>query len=59
MELWCHRYVSTNIIVKGNDILGGAIGYAYNSFIGPLSIMLDTSNWDKNVGIYFNLGFYF
>ena len=46
-------------LVKGNDIWGGAIGYAYNSFIGPLSITLDTSNWDKNIGIYFNLGFYF
>ncbi len=46
-------------ILDGGDILGGGIGYAYNSIIGPISLTLDTSNWDKSLGFYFNLGFYF
>lgn len=46
-------------ILKGDDIWGGAVGYAYNSIIGPISVTFDTSNWDKSLGFYFNLGFYF
>ena len=46
-------------IVKGDDIWGGGMGYAYNSIIGPISITFDASNWNKTPGFYFNLGFYF
>lgn len=46
-------------IVEGDDIWGGGAGYAYNSLIGPISVTFDTSNWNKSVGFYFNLGFYF
>ncbi|MEI3154591.1 MAG: patatin-like phospholipase family protein [Odoribacter sp.] len=46
-------------LLKGDDIWGGAVGYAYNSLIGPISFTFDTSNWDKSLGFYFNLGFYF
>lgn len=46
-------------ILKRDDIWGGAVGYAYNSIIGPISVTFDTSNWDKSLGFYFNLGFYF
>ena len=46
-------------LLEGKEILGGAIGYAYNSFMGPLGVTFDTSNWNSNIGIYFNLGFYF
>ncbi|MDE6451304.1 MAG: patatin, partial [Odoribacter sp.] len=46
-------------IIKGDDIWGGGAGYAYNSLIGPISVTFDTSNWNKNIGFYFNLGFYF
>ncbi|MEG1736804.1 MAG: patatin-like phospholipase family protein [Odoribacter sp.] len=46
-------------ILEGDNIWGGAAGYAYNSIIGPIGITLDMSNWDKKLGVYFNLGFYF
>lgn len=46
-------------LLDGDDIWGGGIGYAYNSLIGPISVTFDTSNWDKSLGFYFNLGFYF
>ena len=46
-------------LLKGDDIWGGGIGYAYNSIIGPISINFDISNWDKKLGTYFNLGYYF
>lgn len=46
-------------ILKGDDIWGGSAGYSYNSIIGPVDILLDLSNWDKKLGFYFNLGYYF
>lgn len=46
-------------ILQGSGIWGGAAGYAYNSIIGPISITFDMSDWDKKLGVYFNLGFYF
>ena len=30
--------------------------YAYNSPIGPISILFDVSNIDKSLGVYFSLG---
>ena len=35
------------------------MGYAYNTLIGPIGVTVNTSNWEDNVGIYFNMGFYF
>lgn len=46
-------------ILKGGDIWGGGAGYAYNSLIGPISVTVDLSDWDKKPGLYFNLGYYF
>lgn len=46
-------------LLKGDDIWGGGAGYAYNSIIGPISVTFDLSNWDKSLGFYFNLGYYF
>ena len=46
-------------ILKGDNIWGGGVGYAYNSIIGPISVTFDMSNWDKKLGAYFNLGYYF
>lgn len=46
-------------ILKGDDIWGGGAGYAYNSIVGPISITFDLSNWEKKLGLYFNLGYYF
>lgn len=46
-------------ILKGDDIWGGGAGYAYNSIIGPISVTFDMSNWNKKLGVYFNLGYYF
>lgn len=69
-RLWARHYVTLagnyakqadNFfdILSGDDIWGGGLSYAYNSLIGPISITFDMSNWDKRLGIYFNLGFYF
>ena len=47
-------------ILKGGDILGGGLTYAYNSLIGPISLTFDGSNWTRSgIGVYFNMGFYF
>lgn len=46
-------------ILKGDDIWGGGLNYSYNSIIGPIGVTFDLSNWDKKLGVYFNLGFYF
>lgn len=46
-------------ILKGNDIWGGGVGYAYNSFVGPISLTFDMSNRNSDLGVYFNLGYYF
>lgn len=46
-------------LLKGDDIWGGGLSYFYNSIVGPIGATLDLSNWDKKVGFYFNLGFYF
>lgn len=46
-------------ILQGGDIWGGGIKYSYNSFVGPIELMLDLSNWDNKIGGYFNLGYYF
>ncbi|WP_251619890.1 patatin-like phospholipase family protein [Odoribacter lunatus] len=46
-------------ILSGSDIWGGGISYSYNTLIGPVDLWLDMSNWNKTVGVYFNLGYYF
>lgn len=46
-------------ILSGDDIWGGGISYSYNTLIGPIDLWLDLSNWDKKLGVYFNLGYYF
>lgn len=69
-RLWSNHYVSlignyakqeNNFfdILKGDDIWGGGLNYSYNSIIGPIGVTFDLSNWDKKLGVYFNLGFYF
>ena len=46
-------------ILGGDDIWGGGISYSYDTLIGPIELLFDMSNWDKNLGIYFSLGYYF
>jgi len=46
-------------ILSGDDIWGGGISYSYNTLVGPVDLWLDLSNWDKKLGVYFNLGYYF
>lgn len=42
-----------------NNMWGAAVGYAYDSAIGPISLNVHWSNLTKKVGLYFNLGYYF
>lgn len=46
-------------LLKGDDIWGGGVSYSYDSFLGPIGVTFDLSNWDKKLGFYFNLGYYF
>lgn len=46
-------------ILGGTDLWGGGVSYSYDSLIGPIDVVLNLSNWDKKLGFYFNLGYYF
>ncbi|MDR0544000.1 MAG: patatin-like phospholipase family protein [Odoribacteraceae bacterium] len=43
----------------GDALLGGSIGYSYDSIIGPLSVEIDYSSWSRKPGAYVNIGYYF
>jgi NTE family protein len=43
----------------GNFMIGGGISVSYNSVVGPVEIILSTSNLNKNLIPYFSLGYYF
>lgn len=45
--------------ISGNNIWSAGIKYSYNSPIGPISGEVTYSNRTKEVGAYFNLGYYF
>lgn len=38
------------------DMAGFGLKYAYNSPIGPISVLFDISTVDKSLGVYFSLG---
>lgn len=46
-------------ILKGHQLYGGSIGYAYNGMFGPANASFCLSNQTKEVQFYANLGFYF
>ncbi|WP_102407280.1 patatin-like phospholipase family protein [Parabacteroides bouchesdurhonensis] len=46
-------------LFKGQHIFGGSLGYAYNSFAGPLSANFSMSNRNNNLQFYMSLGYYF
>ena len=46
-------------VFGGDDILGGGVGYSYDSIVGPIDFMFSLSDWSKKLGFYFNLGYYF
>lgn len=46
-------------IFKGSDLIGGNIGYAYDSLMGPIEASFNYSNRTKKVGFYLNIGFIF
>jgi NTE family protein len=43
----------------GNFMIGGGISVAYNSVVGPVELILSTSNINNNLTPYFSLGYYF
>lgn len=71
LRLWTRHYLTLSgnyarqtsnffdMLDEGNNLWGGAFTYAYNSLIGPISVTLDGSDWDRKLGVYFSLGFYF
>ena len=46
-------------ILGGDGLLGVGINWSYRSFIGPIDVLIDYSDYDKKFGFYFNLGYYF
>lgn len=46
-------------INHGQDVVGGALCYSYDTVIGPLDLMIDWSNRNKEFGFYLNMGYYF
>ena len=43
----------------GNLMLGGGISVAYDSVVGPVELILSTSNLNTKLTPYFTLGYYF
>ncbi len=43
----------------GNFLIGGGISIAYDSVVGPVELILSTSNLSSNFTPYFSLGYYF
>ncbi len=46
-------------LAHGQDVFGTALCFSYDSFIGPIDLMADWSNRDKEFGVYLNMGYYF
>jgi len=46
-------------IFSGTPIVGGRIGYAYNSLLGPIGGSIAYSNYTNKVDVFVNLGFFF
>jgi NTE family protein len=44
---------------SGNLMLGGGISVAYDSVVGPVELILSTSNLNNTLTPYFTLGYYF
>lgn len=68
VRLFMRHYISAKVaygiqnddffqmFVNRHDIFGAGIKYSYDSPIGPISLLLDMSNIDKSLGVYFSLG---
>lgn len=50
------RYLSSS---GGRFMIGGGISIAYDSVVGPVELILSTSNLDNRITPYFSLGYYF
>lgn len=70
LRLWKNNFISLKAnyakqednfwdLLGGEDILGFGVNYSYRSFIGPIDVLIDYSNYNKKLGVYFNLGYYF
>jgi NTE family protein len=44
---------------KGNFMIGGGISVSYDSVVGPVDLILSTSNLNNNLNAYFSLGYCF
>lgn len=70
VRLWRKHYASAKVnyakqsssfsnFFEGEDIWGGGIGYSYDSLIGPIEVLFESSNRNSGLGFYFNMGYYF
>ncbi|MGL5893206.1 MAG: patatin-like phospholipase family protein, partial [Bacteroidales bacterium] len=67
VELWKNHYLSAigNYGYNGEDFFDGlhmygvGLKYAYNTMLGPVSLLIDYSNRTSKVGAYISLGRFF
>lgn len=54
-----YTWLSDSYTAPEKHLVGWALGYSYNSIIGPLSAHIDWSNHTKKVGFFVNIGYMF
>ncbi|MCL2561916.1 MAG: patatin-like phospholipase family protein [Rikenellaceae bacterium] len=71
VQIWSRTYISLladyarlgdnflDLPTAGSNLFGLGAKYSYNSFLGPIDVLLDYSPHDKKVGFYLSLGYYF
>ena len=51
--------INFNSFLRKQNLFGAALGYGYNSPIGPIELNFNWSNVTKKVGCYLNIGYMF
>lgn len=70
VELWKGHYLSAignygyqadglDEVLNGEHLYGVGVKYAYDTFLGPVSLLIDYSNRTSKVGAYISLGRFF
>lgn len=70
VKMWRRNYTSFKFnymkhhedffnINHGKDVIGGALCYSHSTIVGPIDFLIDWSNRSKDLGFYFNFGYYF
>lgn len=44
---------------RGGNVWGGGVGYSYDTFLGPITFILDASTRSHGIRAYLSMGYYF